>query len=359
MMSDAIKGKCLLMCPEKERWMREKEGLLHVFEIDPKQGGKKRKADPARTVKSYGRPAAGQNMTDPNELRPAPVLLLTVKYLLSEIATRTDVDWITVYDFIFDRLRAVRQDVVIQRISPISSISIYEPIVRFLLFSSHRLCDRKLTEFDPMINDHHLLECIKHVLALYDDLERQRPTDDFDLDICMENLSLTDHRPEMEAIYILLQIGDVGALNRGLKLPPQIRQSWLVQSALKVSFAWYLNNYARAFRLTQKLPPMLMFAAVRNLQALRKTTWKIMCNAYNSKVLTYPGIKLQELLLYMDIKKVKDDCQNYGQIFMEDTQNIQFQKVNFKEPDKLTTPECLYPQKTLHSFLPNILLQSM
>lgn len=59
------------MCPEKERQMREREGLLHKYEIDEKTKHKKKpKADPARIVKCFSRSAAGQIMTDPNSLRP-------------------------------------------------------------------------------------------------------------------------------------------------------------------------------------------------------------------------------------------------------------------------------------------------
>lgn len=54
------------------------------------------------------------------------------------IATRTDVDWIIIYDFIFDRLRSIRQDAAIQRIDVSMNIRLLEPIVRFLVYSAQR-----------------------------------------------------------------------------------------------------------------------------------------------------------------------------------------------------------------------------
>lgn len=59
-----------------------------------------------------------------------------------------------------------------------------------------------------------------------------------------------------------------------------------------------------------------------------------MSSGYNSKVLTYPGIKLQKLLLYKDIEKVGADCILYGQKFNE--QKILFQTGGrkFKEDAK-------------------------
>lgn len=44
----------------------------------------------------------------------------------------------SVYDFVFDRLRAVRQDMVIQGIVGADAIDILEKIVRFHLYASYR-----------------------------------------------------------------------------------------------------------------------------------------------------------------------------------------------------------------------------
>uniref|UniRef100_V9IL26 SAC3/GANP/THP3 conserved domain-containing protein n=1 Tax=Apis cerana TaxID=7461 RepID=V9IL26_APICE len=82
-MTEFIQGTCLLMCPDKERFIREKEGLLHKFEIDEStKGTKLPKADPKKTIKCFSRPAAGLIMNDMKQLRPAPVLLSTIKYYL-------------------------------------------------------------------------------------------------------------------------------------------------------------------------------------------------------------------------------------------------------------------------------------
>lgn len=61
---------------------REREKLLHPLEI--LSGTEKQRlprADPARVIKSFSRSAAGVDFTDPTQLRPANVLLLTVKYI--------------------------------------------------------------------------------------------------------------------------------------------------------------------------------------------------------------------------------------------------------------------------------------
>lgn len=64
---------------------REREGLLHRYEIvDEMKNMRKSKADPAKTIKCFSRSAAGQNMTDPDSLRPPPVLLYTIRYLFTK-----------------------------------------------------------------------------------------------------------------------------------------------------------------------------------------------------------------------------------------------------------------------------------
>lgn len=62
---------------------------------------------------------------------------------------------------------------------------------------------------------------------------------------------------------------------------------------------------------------------------------KIMSSGYNNKVFTFPGLKLQQLLLYKDIDKIRADCELLGLIFVN--QNILFQKANFKDEVQLVS----------------------
>lgn len=58
-----------------------------------------------------------------------------------------------------------------------------------------------------------------------------------------------------------------------------------------------------------------------------------MSSGYNSKVFTFPGLKLQQLLLYKEIDKIRTDCEILGLVFTN--QNILFQKANFKDEVQL------------------------
>ncbi|XP_018357186.1 PREDICTED: germinal-center associated nuclear protein isoform X2 [Trachymyrmex septentrionalis] len=333
---EQITGRCLSMCPEKEQLMREREGLLHKYEIDEGTKYMKRpKADPMKIVKCFSRSAAGQIMTDPNLLRPPHVLLSTVRYL-------------------FTKLRSIRQDAVIQRVDIVSNIFLLEPIVRFHIYATQRLCERDITEFNAKINNKHLFECIKQLLVLYDQ-QNENVTDNITVHKDFEKLALNNSQSEMEAIYILLHIGDCEALKRALSLSSDLKKSPAIQLATKISLAWYLRNYVYVRHLVEQLPPILACAFFCNLQSFRRNVLQIMSSGYNSRVLTFPGLKLQELLFYKDISKIQADCNLFGLTFTNE--NILFKKSRFNEQILLANPEMYYTSTTLHKFMPKILLE--
>lgn len=90
--------------------------------------------------------------------------------------------------------------------------------------SFYRLCERDISEFDAKINSKHLLECIKQLLVLYDQRSHKNATDNTEIHKDFEKLALNDSRSEMEAIYILLHIGDHEALKRALTLSSDLKQ---------------------------------------------------------------------------------------------------------------------------------------
>lgn len=69
-----------------------------------------------------------------------------------------------------------------------------------------------------------MLECIKQLLVLYDQRSRKNATDNTEIHKDLEKLALNDSRSEMEAIYILLHIGDHEALKRALTLSSDLKQ---------------------------------------------------------------------------------------------------------------------------------------
>lgn len=72
-----------------------------------------------------------------------------------------------IYSFVFDRLRGVKQDMIIQRVSGSKCVAILERTVRFLIYASYRLCGEPLRLYDPCINDTHLQENLSWLLNCY------------------------------------------------------------------------------------------------------------------------------------------------------------------------------------------------
>lgn len=194
------RGSCQTMCPARELRDRERQNLLHRFEM---LAGTERdrlpRGDPSRAVKEYSRPAAGKDSTNPGDLRPPEVLLKTVCYLIDSIAASPDLHpWteashsltflfcgcsvnicvlsnyikgffslLQIYSFVFDRLRGVKQDMIIQRVSGSKCVAILERTIRFLIYASYRLCGEPLRFYDPCINGTHLQENLSWLLNCY------------------------------------------------------------------------------------------------------------------------------------------------------------------------------------------------
>ena len=141
-----------------------------------------------------------------------------------------DASWVERYQFVADRLRAVRQDMVIQNLPVHDSIEILEPIVRFHCYSSYRwvniapksffmwynilyfyicrLCEESIDNFDPKLNSTHLQECLKRLLVLYDYVQI---SDGEEAKKSLKNQS------EIEVLYLTVNLGDVNAIGRALE----------------------------------------------------------------------------------------------------------------------------------------------
>ncbi|XP_041445921.1 SAC3 domain-containing protein 1-like [Xenopus laevis] len=87
------------------------------------------------TVSLYGnnRPAAGKELSSPCDLRPPAVLLKTVRYLLMKVWDSVSEMDLGKYSFVFDRLRAVKKDMTVQRVSGLSGAVVLEESLGFLL----------------------------------------------------------------------------------------------------------------------------------------------------------------------------------------------------------------------------------
>lgn len=145
-------GCCDRMCTIAETMEREKQLRLSRYEMVP--GTNPPRAHPRLIIKEFRRSCVGREFSSSHDLRPWSVLRQALNHLLLDICLRND-DWMYICDFVFDRLKAVRQDMVIQRIEGRRYITMLEGSIRFLIYSMYKLtcCDQDFSTTRP-------LECI-------------------------------------------------------------------------------------------------------------------------------------------------------------------------------------------------------
>lgn len=88
-------------------------------------------------IKCFGRSAAGTETPHSQDLRTFDSLSRTVEYLLTYILMDKRKPYSYRYDFIFDRLRSIRQEIVIQNLDEVQTVKLIEPMVMFLSYSSY------------------------------------------------------------------------------------------------------------------------------------------------------------------------------------------------------------------------------
>ncbi|KAL5500924.1 SAC3 [Sanghuangporus vaninii] len=157
-------GTCQDMCPEFERYRRERENNLDKWEciIGP-DGRPTKKVDHSRAVKIYER-GQGDKII-PSDLRPPPVLKRTLDYLFRDLIPRGG--FAETQAFVRDRSRAVRNDFTIQQDSGPIAIECHERCTRFHILSLHLMYD--VPTFDRALEIQQLMNSLLSLKEFYDD----------------------------------------------------------------------------------------------------------------------------------------------------------------------------------------------
>ncbi|KAM4629287.1 uncharacterized protein ACJ7VT_001633 [Polymixia lowei] len=310
------RGICQSMCPARELQERETQNRLHRFEmLAGTERDRRPRADPLRAVKEYSRPAAGKDSTRPSDLRPPAVLLKTVCYLIDDIAASPSLQpWIEAYDFVFDRLRSVRQDMIIQRVSGLDCMAVLERTVRFLVYASYHLCGEPLRLYDPRINDTHLQESLSWLLDCYATGKGPYP-----------------NQEEFQSLSLLYNLGSARVMQHTMELPERLRTSPAVSLALSINRAFLERNPVRLLRLAQKLNFLQGCALHRHLGLCRRDLLLIYSHGFSSRNCRMPLHRLSQLLT-LDRPLTAQLCQAHGVEVNPDNQAV-FSKTSFTDPE--------------------------
>jgi len=264
--SDVVVGKCSAYCPARELKLRVRERLLSRYEV----GG-----EGLRPVKEYSRPAAGQSAPSSDTVRTPDTLVNCVMYLVREVVVpRLSIkeELLELYDFVFDRLRAVRQDMTVQRMEGTVCMDILNVCVRFHLLFAHLLSTHP--SFSHHINTSHQLDCVKSFLILSAQTDHE-------------------HSQMMESVYLLSNMDSPSAMSWATTVHQPSKQ---LKQSLALAHAYQQGNYVRFYRMVSTLPLILMLSCAKYCQLLSEHALSVFSKGYKAKNARYPLSHLAELL---------------------------------------------------------------
>ncbi|XP_014278571.1 germinal-center associated nuclear protein [Halyomorpha halys] len=294
-----IIGKCEDMCPMKEVKLREREKLLHRLEMGPN----------LLPVKEFQRSAAGKQQDSSMTIRPPDILQQTITYLFNNILSSDGS--LDTYNFVENRLRSVRQDLFKQQCSGHIVLPILEPIIRFYAWATYWYSETP--GFQSYLNDIQLLECLKACLRVADE-SNEMPSSD------------------IEALYLLMNLGNIHPLLRSFSLPKKRRSPLLLKSE-KLSLDWHMGNYVRVCGKIKELPVLLAaLISAKHFPTIRRHALSTMAVAYNSRTLVVPLSLLISIGLFEDEKEAEEHCHYYGLQIRESS--ISFQRASFNHSIK-------------------------
>ncbi|CAN1854158.1 SAC3 family protein B, partial [Linum perenne] len=242
--STSIVGVCPDMCPESERAERERKGDLDQYE---RLDGDRNQTNRFLAVKKYTRTAE----REANLIRPMPVLQKTIGYLLSLLDKPYDSEFLGKYNFLWDRMRAIRMDLRMQHIFDSEAITMLEQMIRLHVVAMHELCEYTKGEgfsegFDAHLNIEQMNKTSVELFQMYDDHRKN-------------GISVPSEK-EFRGYYALLKLDkhpgykvEPSELSLDLaKMTPEIRQTAEVLFARDVARACRTGNFIAFFRLARK-----------------------------------------------------------------------------------------------------------
>lgn len=302
----AFVGTCPDMCPEKERYYREDVRRLSLYEIIPgssTQTGSTSLVDHSRAVKEYSRSSADQDEPLPHELRPLPVLTMTMNYLLTEIADRgEDGKWAEWYDFLWNRTRGIRKDITQQQLCSREVVELLERCARFHIYCSERLCTEDMMVFDAKINNENLTKCLQTLKEMYVDLENKHGV-------------LCPNEAEFRAYMVLMNLNEGDTLREVQQLRADVRSSRDIDFAVKAYSALNSNNYVRFFRLVRNASFLHACILHRYFNQMRARALQVMLRAHTKgprQKTVFPLSELVRLLVFENESEVREFCSYYG-----------------------------------------------
>ncbi|XP_053554866.1 germinal-center associated nuclear protein [Bombina bombina] len=309
-------GTCPDMCPEKERYMRETRNQLSVFELIPGTD----KLDHAAAIKEYSRSSADQEEPLPHELRPTPVLSMTMDYLVTRVMDQGEGNYRDWYDFVWNRTRGIRKDITQQHLCDPVTVSLMEKCMRFHVHCAHQLCEEPMSSFEPKINNENLTKCLQSLKEMYQDLQNR-------------GISCPSE-PEFRGYSVLLNLNKGDILWEVQQFRPSVRNSAEVKFAVQVFAALNSTNFVRFFRLFRSASYLNSCILHCYFNQIRRDALRALNVAYTvgtQRSTSFPLESIVRMLLFHDADEATEFLTSYGLTVSDGS--VELSRVAYLEPE--------------------------
>ncbi|KAF7658146.1 hypothetical protein LDENG_00016710 [Lucifuga dentata] len=296
-LSKVFVGTCPDMCPEKERYMRETRNQLSTFELLPDT----EMVDHAAAIKEYSRSSADQEEPLPHELRPLPVLSMTMDYLVTQIMDQGLDNYRDWYDFVWNRTRGIRKDITQQHLCCPHTVSLIEKCTRFHVHCAHHLCEEPMSSFDAKINNENMTKCLQSLKEMYQDLVT-----------C--NI-YCPREAEFRQYNVLLKLNDGDILREVQQFRDEVRNSPEVKFAVQAFAALNSNNFVRFFKLVKGASYLASCLLHRYFNQVRTKALKTLNMAHtvgSQRSTAFPVQDMERMLMFRDTNETTDFIRQYG-----------------------------------------------
>ncbi|XP_061679793.1 germinal-center associated nuclear protein [Syngnathoides biaculeatus] len=317
-LSKVFVGTCPDMCPEKERYMRETRNQLNLYEVLPDT----EMVDHAAAIKEYSRSSADQEEPLPHELRPLPVLSMTMDYLVTQIMDQghdTLRDW---YDFLWNRTRGIRKDITQQHLCCPLTVSLIEKCTRFHLHCAHHLCEEPMSVFDVKINNENLTKCLQTLKEMYEDL--------------MDRQIYCPCEAEFRQYSVLLKLNDGDILREVQQFRDVVRNSPEVCFAVEAFAALNNNNFVRFFKLVTRASYLASCLLHRYFNQVRAKALKTLTIAHTvgPRATSFPLEDVVRMLMFCSAKEATHFIQQFSLNVSEGV--VDLNRIAYQEPELLS-----------------------
>uniref|UniRef100_H2MJD5 Germinal-center associated nuclear protein n=1 Tax=Oryzias latipes TaxID=8090 RepID=H2MJD5_ORYLA len=317
----AFVGTCPDMCPEKERYMRETRNQLSVFEVIPNT----EMVNHTAAIKEYSRSSADQEEPLPHELRPLPVLKMTMDYLVTQIMDLGQDNYRDWYDFVWNRTRSIRKDITQQRLCCPQTVSLIEKCTRFHVHCAHHLCEEHMSSFDPKINTENMTKCLQSLKEMYEDLAAHQ--------------TFCPSEAEFRQYSVLLKLNDGDILRSVQQFRDEVRNSPELKFAVQAFAAVNSNNFVRFFKLVKGASYLAGCLLHRYFNQVRAKALKVlnMALTVGPRSTPLPVEDVARMLMFPNSAEATDFVQQFGLNVTDGM--VELSRVVYQEPEIPPSPK--------------------